>query len=154
MVQLFVSLFRWMLINSSTGDTIFIRKSEPPEKISEIQFSPGKVRVRNFGSTTQNDNFHLFWSRLVPKFVCVLSLDGNHVALGCHDNDVYIYELRTEGRSVSLKARCKVKTWGFVCLLFVVLRDFLVLTYSPTVKITDPRDGSSQVFSASISICC
>lgn len=66
----------WMLINSSTGDTIFIRKSEPPEKISEIQFSP----------------------------------DGSHVALGCHDNDVYIYELRTEGRSVSLKARCKGHT--------------------------------------------
>ena len=49
-----------MLINSSTGDTIFIRKSEPPEKISEIQFSPGKVRASNFGSTTQNDNFHPF----------------------------------------------------------------------------------------------
>ena len=60
MVQLFVSLFRWMLINSSTGDTIFIRKSEPPEKISEIQFSPGKVRASNFGSATQNDNFHPF----------------------------------------------------------------------------------------------
>lgn len=66
----------WMLMNSSTGDTIFIRKSEPPEKISEIQFSS----------------------------------DGSHVALGCHDNDVYIYELRNEGRSVSLKARCKGHT--------------------------------------------
>jgi len=34
--------------------------------------------------------------------------DGTHVALGCHDNDVYIYELLSEGRSVSLKVRCKV----------------------------------------------
>ena len=34
--------------------------------------------------------------------------DGIHVALGCHDNDVYIYELQNEGKSVSLKTRCKV----------------------------------------------
>ncbi|XP_078356309.1 echinoderm microtubule-associated protein-like 2 isoform X2 [Oculina patagonica] len=66
----------WMLLNSTTGDAILARKSEPPEKISEIQFSP----------------------------------DGSHVALGCHDNDVYIYELQNEGKSVSLKVRCKGHT--------------------------------------------
>ena len=37
-----------------------------------------------------------------------LFLDGSHIALGCHDNDVYIYELQNGGTSVSLKARCKV----------------------------------------------
>ncbi|XP_073239257.1 echinoderm microtubule-associated protein-like 2 [Porites lutea] len=63
----------WMLLNSSTGDVILVRKTEPPEKVSEIQFSP----------------------------------DGTHIALGCHDNDIYIYELQNEGKSVSLKARCK-----------------------------------------------
>ena len=31
-----------MLLNSSTGDVILVRKTEPPEKVSEIQFSPGK----------------------------------------------------------------------------------------------------------------
>jgi len=66
----------WMLLNSSTGDAVLVRKSEPPEKISEIQFSP----------------------------------DGTHIALSCHDNDVYIYELQNGGTSVSLKARCKGHT--------------------------------------------
>lgn len=66
----------WMLLNSLTGDVIVVRKSEPPEKISEIQFSP----------------------------------DGTHIALGCHDNEIYIYELQNEGKSVSLKARCKAHT--------------------------------------------
>ena len=37
-----VLLFRWMLLNATTGDVILVRKSEPPETISEIQFSPGK----------------------------------------------------------------------------------------------------------------
>ena len=35
-------LYRWMLLNSSTGDVILVRRTEPPEKVSEIQFSPGK----------------------------------------------------------------------------------------------------------------
>jgi len=35
--------------------------------------------------------------------------DGTHIALGCHDNDIYVYELQNEGKSVSLKARCKVR---------------------------------------------
>ena len=35
--------------------------------------------------------------------------DGTHIALGCHDNDIYIYEFQSEGKSVSLKARCKVR---------------------------------------------
>lgn len=34
--------FRWMLLNATTGEAILVRKSEPPETISEIQFSPGK----------------------------------------------------------------------------------------------------------------
>lgn len=66
----------WAFLNASTGELIIKLTSEPPEKISEIQFSP----------------------------------DGTHVALGCHDNDVYIYELLSEGRSVSLKVRCKAHT--------------------------------------------
>lgn len=66
----------WMLLNSTTGNVILERKSEPPETISEIQFSP----------------------------------DGSHIAVGCHDNDVYIYELQNGGKSVSLKARCKGHT--------------------------------------------
>ena len=41
-------------------------------------------------------------------YIAALFLDGRHVALGCHDNDVYIYELQNGGTSVSLKARCKV----------------------------------------------
>ena len=41
-------------------------------------------------------------------FLCVLFLDGSHIAVGCHDNDVYIYELENGGKSVSLKTRCKV----------------------------------------------
>lgn len=66
----------WALLNALTGDSILVRISEPPEKISEIQFSP----------------------------------DGTRVALGCHDNDVYIYELLNKGKSVSLTARCKAHT--------------------------------------------
>ena len=38
----FSFFFSWMLLNATTGDVILVRKSEPPETISEIQFSPGK----------------------------------------------------------------------------------------------------------------
>lgn len=70
--------------------------------------------------------FIFFWLRLVFKFVCVLLLDGSYVVFGCYDNDVYIYELWIEGRFVFFKVCCKVKIWGFVCFLLVVLCDFFL----------------------------
>ena len=92
-----------MLLNSTTGDVILVRKSEPPETISEIQFSPGKRPI-----VTKRLNVSLRQTLSYYAFLYVLFLDGSHIALGSHDNDVYIYELQNGGKSVSLKARCKV----------------------------------------------
>ena len=49
----------------------------------------------------------VYWLKAINRNYSYVS-DGTHIALGCHDNDVYIYELQNEGKSVSLKARCKV----------------------------------------------
>ena len=93
-----------MLLNSTTGDVILARKSEPPETISDIQFSPGKRPVLTIAQCV---SFCVAGTDVL-FFLCVLFLDGSHLAVGCHDNDVYIYELQNGGKSVSLKTRCKV----------------------------------------------
>lgn len=170
----------WALLNASTGELIIKLTSEPPEKISEIQFSPGMLfyvlmslcstgckllswylscegwhlnncihihiligffcqPIRSKVKATlytchlyprPTSRAHSDWTPLAKEFILVYEAyswkcyprsleggilkhhfrvsDGNHVAVGCHDNDVYIYELLSEGRSVSLKVRCKV----------------------------------------------
>ena len=62
-----------MLLNATTGHSITLRKSEPPEKISEIQFSPGN-KHKNLLSTS----YSMFKARL--KF-CVRG--SSEVALLC-----------------------------------------------------------------------
>lgn len=93
--------FRWYVLDAETTDLVAIH-TDGNEQLSVMRFSQGELSCLSMSTVTAGGQNYTFQNSPL------LSADGSLLAVGSHDNFIYLYTVSERGRKYSRYGKCTV----------------------------------------------